>query len=415
MGYLLLRGNCRRGIPLADGSVHCCITSPPYWGLRDYQTPGQIGLEESPSAYVARMVEVFREVRRVLHPSGVVFLNLGDSYNSAASNQNGGGTALGGYVRGGNLERGRNSSICRDGGLKPKDLVGIPWAVAFALRDDGWWLRSDIIWSKPNPMPESVTDRPTKAHEYLFLLTKRPDYFYDQEAIREPNLTISNVRNKSEEVYGYMARLTPEGKGIREWNNSAGRNKRSVWTVNPHPFPGAHFATFPPKLIEPCVLAGTSQRGCCPRCGGPWERVVERGEVPMTSRREHLSASQWEGHPDFKRKVRPSSLGAGCGGDVPTREIKTLGWQPSCSCLPADPIPCTVLDIFNGSGTTGVVALAHGRRYVGLDLNPEYLEMAKKRIERPHAPRVCPPSTQRDLPGQRYLFDELTEIEEVTS
>ena len=293
---------------LPDESVHCCVTSPPYWGLRDYATEGQLGLEKTPEEYVAKMVEVFREVRRVLRKDGTLWLNLGDSYAGGGNN------------------RGNNSPLfdkqasnfgatgqvgIRDvpDGLKPKDLVGIPWRVAFALQADGWWLRSDIIWAKPNPMPESVTDRPTKSHEYLFLLTKSANYFYDAEAIKE---------------------------GAEQ-----SRNKRSVWTVATAPYPEAHFATYPPDLVKPCILAGTSAKGCCAKCGSY------------------------------------------------RNETKTIGWQPTCECwllniLPSpnsDPVitPCTVLDPFAGSGTTGAVALELGRSAILIELNPKYVELIRRR------------------------------------
>ena len=211
-------------------SVHCIVTSPPYWGLRDYGIDGQLGLEPSPEEYCANMVKVFREVWRVLKPTGTVWLNLGDSYSG------GGGAHKPEHANPGlskSAERNGVPTSERDviSGLKPKDLVGIPWRVAFALQADGWYLRSDIIWSKPNPMPESVTDRPTKAHEYVFLLTKSPRYYYDADAIREP-------------IY-----------------SEQGRNKRSVWEIATQPYPEAHFATFPEKLVEPCILAGCPQDG----------------------------------------------------------------------------------------------------------------------------------------------------------
>jgi len=242
---------------LPDGAVDCCVTSPPYWGLRDYGVEGQLGLEKTPEEYVAKMVEVFREVRRVLKPEGTLWLNLGDSYN-------GSGGAGGDYNTGG-LKEGQPKYGRKDTPtLKPKDLVGIPWMVAFALRADGWWLRQDIIWAKPNPMPESVTDRCTKSHEYIFLMSKSAKYYYDNDAIREPHAEPLRGKKKHESDNPHNApkesmaiRWTPE---VREYN-PAGRNKRSVWTVNTHSFSEAHFATFPPKLIEPCILGGCPEGG----------------------------------------------------------------------------------------------------------------------------------------------------------
>lgn len=221
MSYEIRVGDAPSELPLMDaGSIQCCITSPPYFGLRDYGNEAQIGLEATPDAYVAKLVGVFREVKRVLRHDGTLWLNLGDSYAANRSYQVSDGKHLA-------HDYGESNATVVPTGMKPKDLMGVPWMVAFALRADGWYLRSEIIWAKPSPMPESVTDRPTKAHEQVFLLSKSARYFYDADAIREAH----------------------------------GRNKRSVWTVATRPYPEAHFATFPPKLIEPMVLAG------CPRDG----------------------------------------------------------------------------------------------------------------------------------------------------
>lgn len=285
----LYNGDCRAILAsLPEKSVNCCITSPPYWGLRDYGVTGQIGLEDTPDAYVAQLVDVFREVRRVLRDDGTLWLNLGDSYAADRSGTTPPAQTIAGGIngKGGVKERrgqaaGYNATRnCRQYGLKHKDLVGIPWRVAFALQADGWYLRSDIIWHKVNPMPESVTDRPTKAHEYLFLLAKSEKYWYDLEASKEAAVGKPSG-NKS--------------KGEKK------RNRRTVWTIATRPFKGAHFATFPPDLIRPCILAG------CPAGG-------------------------------------------------------------------------TVLDPFNGAGTTGLVALENGRHYIGCELNPEYCQMTVDRL-----------------------------------
>lgn len=294
-------------IPLPDGAANCCVTSPPYWGLRDYcGAHDQLGLEKMPEEYVAKIVEVFREVKRVLANDGTLWLNLGDSY-------------------------GRTKPFAQ-GDIKPKDLVGIPWMVAFALRADGWYLRQDIIWAKPNPMPESVKDRCTKSHEYIFVLSKSPKYYYDSNAIKEPakywglsgqaengykdaqlysgkHAKADKQRGQSRRHAGFDERWDHMSK---QEQGSGFRNKRDVWTVATKPYAEAHFATFPPKLIEPCILAG------CPVNG-------------------------------------------------------------------------LVLDPFGGSGTTARVAIDHGRRAVLLDLNYKdepgsYLEMAKNRILAPTKP-----------------------------
>jgi len=254
-------------------SVQTCVTSPPYWGLRDYGTgDAQIGLEASPGAYVARMVQVFREVRRVLRDDGTLWLNLGDSYATGGAGAPSAASTLAGngHVGGGDKAAHVSQVTRRAKDLKPKDLLGIPWRVAFALQADGWYLRSDIVWAKPNPMPESVTDRPTKAHEYLFLLTKAPRYFYDADAIREAATT---EWNSAEAWAARQAMTAPElGKGADtekqrtrgfgthhpdEWRND--RNARSVWTITTKPYAGAHFATFPPELPERCIKAGTAE------------------------------------------------------------------------------------------------------------------------------------------------------------
>ena len=309
---------------LPADSVDCCITSPPYFGLRDYGHAGQLGLEPTPKAYVESLVSVFREVRRVLKPAGTLWLNLGDSF--AGDRQAPGQTE----------SRRRDNAVIprsdrRVDGLKSKDLIGIPWMVAFALRADGWYLRRDIIWSKPNPMPESAKDRPTTAHEYLFLLAKGPRYFYDAQAIAEP-LAESTLREIAEGYQGqgtkdYEAagvqnpsavkariiagkRRAPRPSDTRGGNQGGSsmpvcagltRNKRSVWTIPTKPFKGAHFATFPEDLVEPCLLAGSPEGGL-------------------------------------------------------------------------------VLDPFAGSGTVGAVALRHFRRFLGIELNPAYVEMATRRV-----------------------------------
>ncbi len=612
-------------------SVHCCVTSPPYWGLRDYgtgsweggdtdcdhkapptggpnperYTPGggemfrqandksftdvcgkcgatrvdqQLGLEATPDQYVANMVNVFREVRRVLRADGTLWLNIGDSYAHSTEKMPPHRGALrepGVYGHGGGAsEIWNGGTVSRDHGLKPKDLVGIPWRLAFALQADGWCLRSDVVWSKPNPMPESVTDRPTKAHEMLFLLTKAewkgpertryddiaesdlrwiaglldcegsivirrespsensygahaaqvsigstsralldriaaiigegnvleregtnapmfywqtsgkmaygllralyphlivkqrqarcaihletrkfhrgnaerlsvkeiadrdaiweavkslnhfgdPDlssvpepqygrwvpnrYFYDADAIREPYMPSSLSRG-----YGYMLgkhgrRLDKKGtaeevgaflkegglgqskQGQKLDPNLAGRNRRSVWEIATEAYPEAHFATFPQALVEPCVKAGTSEHGCCPVCGAPWERIVEVGER--------------QPEPEYRGGVRlepgqPGNVGTGAGIGARFSKLsgqeqaawkaahpdRMMGWRPSCGwvCSAGRNVPCTVLDPFLGSGTTAQVARRLGRRCIGIELNPEYAQLAARRLQ----------------------------------
>lgn len=239
---------------LPDGEIDCCVTSPPYFGLRDYGVDGQIGLEKTPEDYIEKLVIVFREVKRVLKDCGTLWLNIGDSYYNYRP---------GGHERKQTIARtDQDNPIApskrtnRYAGIKEKDLIGIPWMLAFALRADGWFLRQDIIWNKPNPMPESVKDRCTKSHEYIFLLSKNEKYYFNNEAISEPfNSNPTKPRDKRNEKYG-AAFLTPLGKGLRSGYENGKRNKRSVWTVTTKAYTGAHFATFPKELIQPCILAG---------------------------------------------------------------------------------------------------------------------------------------------------------------
>ena len=252
-------GDCReilKELKAAKAQVQTCVTSPPYFGLRDYQVEGQLGLEHTPDEYVARMVEVFRGVRDILADDGTLWLNLGDSYaggSSTGTPRPGAGRADG--IVDDRAQRNRNG-VGRIEGAKPKDLIGIPWRVAFALQADGWYLRQDIIWSKPNPMPESVKDRCTKSHEYIFLLSKSEKYYFDSEAMKEPGVIPAGTKGAK----GSAERAAQKGVNARppEYKIYDGtRNKRSVWHVPTKPFRGAHFATFPPALIEPCILAGS--------------------------------------------------------------------------------------------------------------------------------------------------------------
>ena len=347
--------------------VDCCITSPPYWGLRDYGTAqweggeaecdhrqeaprfnglkqtqaqvsghaskaeshnrrqcpkcgavridAQIGLEHTPAEYVARLVEVFREVRRVLRADGTLFLNLGDSYNTLNNRRSASAYVDGGKCKLALAEQNRKGAQRFDATLKPKDLCGIPWRVAFALQADGWYLRSDIIWHKPNPMPESVTDRPTKSHDYVFMLAKQERYFYDADAIKETSLTAGETRISLATSGSYISAVEngrkPSGNGVPGKVIVRGeyRNRRSVWTLATLPTPDAHFATFPIELPETCLLAGS----------------------------------------------RPGGI---------------------------------VLDPFSGAGTTGLAAIKHGRDYIGIELNPKYIEISRTRLAR-HMPLLA--------------------------
>lgn len=292
---------------IPDGSVQCVVTSPPYFGLRDYGVKGQIGLEDTPEAFVGRLVEVFQEIRRALRDDGTVWLNLGDSYAGSGKGQ----SSIGANDPKNNKTKGMKVGSGKKYGLKAKDLIGIPWRVAFALQSDGWYLRQDIIWHKPNTMPESVRDRCTKAHEYVFMLTKRPKYYYDADAISEPTVQNSDVeyrrslRRKNSE--SYTLKKPYKWNFPKSFRDDGKRNCRTVWNLPTKPYKEAHFATFPEALPERCILAGT-----------------KRGDL--------------------------------------------------------------VLDPFVGSGTTCAVAKSLGRRWIGIELNPEYVELAKRRIAQKQEP-----------------------------
>ena len=355
-----------------DECVDTCVTSPPYWGLRDYGVEGQIGLEKTPEEYVEKLVIVFREVRRVLKKTGTLWLNLGDTYLGSGCGTNDYRTPGSISLSRPELYRSpRPQNNKKHLFLKPKDLVGIPWMVAFALRDDGWYLRSDIIFAKVNPMPESVRDRPTKAHEYIFLMSKSEKYFYDADAIKEP----ATMNRWGGDVY------KPAGKGNqfnvrglgRERNvfGNGFRNKRSVWLIPTEPFPEAHFATFPKALVEPCIKAGTSEKGNCPKCGAPWERIVEKESKKSRKTRDYSTGVL----PGGSESSQMDSVG------MKTLPKILLGWRPTCSCGIEETVPAVVLDPFMGSGTVGLVAKSLGRNYIGIELNPEYVEMAERRIK----------------------------------
>lgn len=299
--FRLLVGDCREMLrTLPDESVHCVVTSPPYWGLRDYGHDDQLGLEPTPELYVEHMVEVFREVRRVLRRDGTLWLNLGDSYSGSGkgawANKDGGQKEV--YIPDPDSPQALLPKV--PDGLKPKDLVGIPWRVAFALQADGWYLRSDIIWAKPNPMPESVRDRPTKAHEYVFLLSKSERYYYDADAIAEKALGGEVAPNPSPDK---VARLTPNmgtnGTGASTLRGSDGtRNARSVWTIATHRYHGAHFATFPPELAERCILAG------CPKGGTVLDPFAGSGTTGMVATGHGRHAVLIELNPDYAELIR---------------------------------------------------------------------------------------------------------------
>jgi DNA modification methylase len=312
MSVEILHGDCRETLKtLPEGSVHCCITSPPYFGLRDYGHDGQIGLEESPDAFVQQMVGVFREVKRVLRDDGTLWLNLGDSYAGSGKGRNPDGTV---HVSALLAKQGTSAGTVMGNvpsglvpeGMKPKDLIGIPWRVAFALQADGWYLRQDIIWHKPNPMPESVTDRCTKAHEYIFLLSKSARYFYDAEAVQEPCSEDMQIRAAKGHTRGGNGKVdasrndseTLRGEASKVIDVSSGRNRRSVWTVTTKPYRAAHFATFPPDLIRPCILAG------CPIGGTVLDPFGGSGTTGQVAMEEGRNAILCELNADYVGLIR---------------------------------------------------------------------------------------------------------------
>lgn len=398
---------------LPDESVQCCVTSPPYWRLRDYGVEGQLGLEATHAEFVSNMTRVFEEVRRVLRPDGTCWVNIGDCYSASPRQRK--ETDKAGPVQQSNKGSLGAPSRCAPG-LKPKDLVGIPWRLAFALQDAGWYLRSEIIWHKRVPMPESVTDRPTKAHEQIFLLTKSPKYFFDQEAVKEPSTGNAHPRgngvNPKAKTPGKNSRINvsrigaaPQSRQNESFSAAvaglvASRNVRTVWTISSESFKGDHFATFPTEIPRRAILAGTSEKGCCATCGAPWHRIIAKDRRPT---RPGIDSKINRASDDLDSPYERLS-GMIVGNRDPKRHMtvtSTTGWEPGCECANRETVPCVVLDPFSGSGTTGMVATEMGRVYIGTELNPEYAEMSRKRIDswkkRDAVKAVVPTAGQRPL------------------
>lgn len=371
---MIIQADSLQTFPLADGSVQMCVTSPPYLGLRDYGISGQLGLEPTVDEFVQNMVQVFRNVWRVLRDDGTLWLNLGDSYNSKPHQRSNDDLAGSKQM----TNHGSRTTPSRSlPGVKPKDLLGIPWRVAFALQADGWYLRSEITWAKKAPMPESVTDRPANATEKVFLLSKQPNYFFDMEAVKEPKAA-STANDKRDNGNGHRRERdyvgAPSNGGTNLGGSDGGRNMRNWWLLGPEPYPQAHFATFPTEVPRRCILAGTSAHGACSVCGAPWERVVEREPNPVG-----INGGQ------HREVVRNGALGKRDRDTEREKRIgqsSTLGFAPTCAHADAPTVPCIVLDPFAGSCTTGEVARLHGRKFVGLDLNMKYLrELGLPRAE----------------------------------
>jgi len=446
---------------LPDKSVHCCVTSPPYWGQRNYGVDGQLGLEKTPEEHIENLVAGFRQVRRILRDDGVLWLNYGDKYNSSSQhNTHEGLRPADRYTEKHDEEWPGHRKLLAN--LQPGNLIGLAWRLALALQADGWILRSDIIWAKAvsfcetycgSCMPESVSGwywqqhkvakcpecgalssfkkrvckecgwtkpktrtaageiegfrehsgykikeevewvdcpgcpkctpngglvlrkgswRPTRAHEYLFLLTKTNNYFSDMDAVREAHAGPERS-GKHESNNPHSGRLDDENKQqaafvVAERNyNPSGRNLRGVWTIGTQAFPEAHYATFPEKLIEPIVKVSTSEKGCCPDCGAQWARVVEKEQV-----KRERPADKTDRH----------NQGEGvnsCGNTVAGANSTTIGWRPTCNCG-KEPVPCTVFDPFMGAGTVGLVTYKLNRYYLGAELSEEYMQIIKNRI-----------------------------------
>jgi DNA modification methylase len=415
---IIIQGNALDNLKnLPDNCIDTCVTSPPYWGLRDYGTDavtwpeisytifglniyvpswtGHLGLEPNPEMFVSHIVLIFREVKRVLKPSATLWLNFGDSYSAASKNR-----SLEQALAKSTLEGRKNVNILNQinkitSNLKPKDLVGIPWMVAFALRDDGWYLRQDIIWNKKNHMPESVSDRCTKSHEYLFLLSKSLNYYFDQFAIRETasnntharqsrakNGQKSNPDDKKNGIRPPKAIGIPAGiiKNNESFNLSLSelvnyKNKRSVWTVGSEAFPEAHFATYPKLLITDCIKAGSSEYGCCSVCGKPYERILKPSEdyekylgKGFTNHNKQLDSVN-----NYQEQLRGNPRPKICA------DYETEGWKKPCKCN-SEIIPTIIMDPFSGAGTTAIVSRILNRNFIAFELKPEYIDMSNRRM-----------------------------------
>lgn len=391
---------------LPDNSVHCVITSPPYYGLRSYLPANhpmkylELGNESTPFDYISKLAYGFEEVRRVLRKDGTLWLNLGDTYATAAFKWGG---SQGHLACKQNTNRGSKRAVKKDlRDFKYKDLMGIPWRVAIALQDNGWHLRLDNIWQKPNAMPESVPDRCNRVHEYFFHFSKSAKYFFDAHAIKEPSAGTAHSRGTgvNPKANGPNSRMirerTEPGKTNKPnpslWNNcrqnasfSAAvtqpvlmRNKRSVWTVAIAPYRDAHYATFPPQLITPAILAGTSAKGVCANCGAQWRRVLKKAKSGKTDYRGKYSSEKESNGTNLQRSLKAARAQGG-DHDNPFPQAQTVGWEPTCNCPDPWPIPATILDPFAGSFTVGMVARSLGRSAIGIELNPEYIEQGECR------------------------------------
>jgi DNA modification methylase len=405
----ILQGDVRLMLAtLPAESVQCVVTSPPYYSLRDYGVDGQLGLEASPAEFIAALVGVFDEVRRVMRPDACLFVNLGDSYAGSGKGPTGKNGVGDQSKRQGftgvspkstlnigpdNMSRkpimGGGASVA---GIPAKNLLLIPERFAIAMQDAGWIVRSRIAWCKTSAMPESVRDRPTSAWEVILMFTRQARYFYDADAVRQPNTSADDPRNRADYVpkrernVGGRTDGYTSSHGAVGWN-PAGANLRNYWLLGPEPSREQHYAAFPSEIPRRCILAATSERGQCPACGTPWVRVVERkhyGDWSDSDAAKRVEIGQRQDANEFK----------GANYYANYRPPETLGWQAGCPCDAGDPVPQFVLDPFLGSGTTALVADQLGRNAIGVELNPEYAEMARRRIT-----NDCPMFTSVEVAG----------------
>lgn len=363
-----------------DDFVQTVVTSPPYWALRSYlkdDSPDkmkEIGSEPTPEAYVAKIVEVFREVRRVLRPDGTLWLNLGDTYNSGPAGSRD-AARWPKQSRNGSSPEGR----ARFGGLKHKDLCLIPARVVLALQADGWYVRQRIVWAKGvsfrpdfsgSCMPESAQDRPTTSHEEIFLLTRNAHYFYDAEAVKEQG----RIAEGSIAAKGSSGRKQKgvNGRPPDYWEYTGRRNLRSVWAINPDPFPEAHFATFPIEIPDTAIKAGTSERGGCPACGAPRVRIVKKRKIVASGTGSHVAGADQVKAGAGEKGFRNESKW--------TTDTQTIGWKTSCGHKLSADFPCVVLDPFSGAGTTFLAAARSRRDFLGIELSQDYIDITNRRL-----------------------------------
>jgi DNA modification methylase len=426
-----------------NDSVHTCVTSPPYYALRSYDTATwdggdptcdhkaakqksrydyslksspiqdskrtgtdapilddvcptcgaikkdlQIGLEKTPVEFIDKLTEIFEEVRRVLHPSGTCWIVISSSYNGSGKGSSSGGVGPKSKLQTSSIGSYSIKTATRLKTYKPKDMIPIPWLLGIALQKSGWWLRDDIIWSKTSCMVSSVTDRCTKSHEYILMLSKSRKYYFDNDAIREPYTTknpekmFGKVPKNSkaariDEVAPLQGKLVTQGCTPDSIWSHGGKNKRSVWTVGPYQLKELHYATYSPHLISPCVLAGSSEYGACAKCNAPYKRVLEKSITFHSG--SGKSGNKPKGKYEGTEQAESGSYDIRMGPHVST---KTVSWIPTCKCgEDTGVVPCIVLDPFMGSGTTALVSKKHGRNYVGIELSQKYIEIADKRLQ----------------------------------